>query len=216
MIPIYILFHLYNANHIQFISNIVLNNKESTQLVAAASSLKSPPELMLKSTTTASGKPKRNWSTLSPTQKKAEKHLNNMQVTLREAMAMMQQFKKSELEPYTHPHGRYPENFTGLCKCHLRSLWNIIKKAAMEASSAKTHYINIRAVNSILKAFQDGVIRGAVFFIHQQHWVSLRRLGENNDAVYYDDKVMMKLNNYEGAVEVLAEAQEKPKTKKIQ
>ena len=44
--------------------------------------------------------------------------------------------------------------------------------------------------------------------------MSLIRLGENNDAVYYDDKVMMKLNNYEGAAKVLAKAQEKPKKRK--
>ena len=93
---------MYNANHNQLISNIDWNNKKSTQLVAAAPSLKLPPELMLPSTTTASGKPKQNWSTLSPSQKTAEKYLNNMQVEPREAMAMMQQFKKSEAEPYTH------------------------------------------------------------------------------------------------------------------
>ena len=50
-----------------------------------------------------------------------------------------------------------------------------------------------------------------MFFFHQQHWVSLRRLEETNEAVYYDDKVMMQLNNYEGAAKVLAKAQEKPK-----
>ena len=73
-------------------------------------------------------------------------------------MTLMQQFTKSEVELNDHPNGRYPEDFTGSGKCHLRALWNISTKAAIEASSAKTHYINIIAVNSILKAFQDGVI----------------------------------------------------------
>ena len=160
MIPIYILFHLYNANHIQFISNIVLNNKESTQLVAAASSLKSPPELMLKSTTTASGKPTRKWSTLSPPQLMAEKYLIKMEPASRVAMDLMQQFTKSEVELNDHPNGRYPDNCTGSGKCHLRALWNISTKAAKEANSAKTNYINIKAVKGFLKYYEGKDVGG--------------------------------------------------------
>ena len=130
-------------------------------------------------------------------------------------MDLMQQFTKSEVELNDHPNGRYPEDFTGSGKCHLRALWNISTKAATEASSINLNYKNSKAVKSLLKCFEGRVMRGAVFFIHQQHWVSLRRLEETNEAVYYDDKVMMQLNNYEGAAKVLATAQEKPKKKEI-
>ena len=136
-----------------------------------------------------------------------------MEPASRVAMDLMQQFKKSEVELNDHPNGRYPKDFTGLGKCHLRALWNISKKSAMEASDIKIRYKDSIAVKSLSKDFEGRVMQGVVFFIHQQHWVSLRRLGETNEAVYYDDKVMMKLNNYEGAAKVSAKAQEKPKKK---
>ena len=92
-----------------------------------------------------------------------------MEPASRVAMTLMQQFTKSEVELNDHPNGRYPEDFTGSGKCHLRALWNISTKAAMEASSINTHYINSIAVQGILKYCDGSDVWRAVFFIHQQH-----------------------------------------------
>ena len=44
---------------------------------------------------------------------------------------------------------------------------------------------------------------GKVFHIEKQHWIALEKVDGTENAVYYDDRVMMNLSNYEGATHIL-------------
>jgi len=108
------------------------------------------------------------------------------------AMEMIQQFKKSEAEPYTKSHEKYPENFVGSGKCHLRALWNVSQEAAKEASEENVSYKNINAVMEILLKYKNKE-KGQVFHLQKEHWTALERVKGNNDVVYYDGNVMIQL-----------------------
>ena len=93
--------------------------------------------------------------------------------------------------------------YCGLGKCHLRALFNVCEPAAQEAHDDKVTHKETAKVHSILNKHRR-VANGEVFNVHTSHWVALQRGdGVNKNAMFFDDKVRLEVNNYEGALKAL-------------
>ncbi len=123
-------------------------------------------------------------------------------------MKMLQPFRVGELELYTSSGRRYPDMYCGLGKCHLRELFNVCEPAAREAHDDKVTHKETDKVHSILKKYRR-VANGEVFNVHTSHWVALQRGdGVKKNAMFFDDKVTLEVNNYEGALVALKLAED--------
>ena len=59
----------------------------------------------------------------------------------------------------------------------------------------------------VLKKYEDGA-DGKIFHLRKQHWVALQRISGTDKAIYFDDMIMMYMENYEGSVAALNIVQE--------
>ena len=148
--------------------------------------------------------------TLTTTQTKAAGHINSMMEASRKGITTLEKYKKKEAEPITKSGRRYPDAYTGLRRCHLRALFNVSESAAAEACKKKIAHKDTTGVLEVLRKYK-GEAKGKVFHVQKEHWVALEIVEGTNDAVYYDDKVYMELNNYKGAASVLQLTQDMSK-----
>ena len=136
-------------------------------------------------------------SKLTDDQKKA--NLYGDTINARPALEVLEPFRVGELELYTSSGRRYPDIYCGLGRCHLRALFNVCKPAAQEAHGDKVKHTETDRVHSILKRHRR-VANGEVFNVHESHWVALQRGDDvKENPMFFDDKVRLELNNYEGA-----------------
>jgi hypothetical protein len=138
--------------------------------------------------------PKR--SKLTDDQKKANSYVV---IDTRPALEVLEPFRVGELELYSSSGRRYPDIYCGLGKCHLRALFNVCKLAAEEAHDDKVKHKETDRVHSILKRHRR-VANGEVFHVRKGHWVALQRGDDvKENPMFFDDKVRLEVNNYEGA-----------------
>ena len=136
-------------------------------------------------------------SKLTDDQKKA--YLYGGTINARPALEVLEPFRVGELELYTSSGRRYPDIYCGLGRCHLRALFNVCKPAAQEAHGDKVTHKETDRVHSILKRHRR-VANGEVFNVHESHWVALQRGDDvKENPMFFDDKVRLEVNNYEGA-----------------
>ena len=136
-------------------------------------------------------------SKLTDDQKKAS--LYGDTINARPALEVLEPFRVGELELYTSSGRRYPDIYCGLGRCHLRALFNVCKPAAQEAHGDKVKHTETDRVHSILKRHRR-VANGEVFNVHESHWVALQRGDDvKENPMFFDDKVRLEVNNYEGA-----------------
>ena len=136
-------------------------------------------------------------SKLTDDQKKAD--LYGDTINARPALEVLEPFRVAELELYTSSGRRYPDIYCGLGRCHLRALFNVCKPAAQEAHGDKVTHTETDRVHSILKRHRR-VANGEVFNVHESHWVALQRGDDvKENPMFFDDKVRLEVNNYEGA-----------------
>ena len=84
----------------------------------------------------------------------------------------------------------------------MRALHNVHEAAAREALQGKTTHTEPKKVHEIAKRHGEG--HGRVFRLRDEHWVALtRNTTESVGGFYYDDKVMMEVNDYNAALAVL-------------
>jgi len=134
---------------------------------------------------------------LTDDQKKA--YLYGDTINARPALEVLEPFRVGELELYTSSGRRYPDIYCGLGRCHLRALFNVCKPAAQEAHGDKVKHTETDRVHSILKRHRR-VTNGEVFNVHESHWVALQRGDDvKENPMFFDDKVRLEVNNYEGA-----------------
>ena len=77
------------------------------------------------------------------------------------------------------------------------------QEAAQAAVDQQLHWKDNRGVHDLLAQYGDAN-EGRVFRIWNQHWVALK--GENRGtkvAMYFDDKIYMKIRNFDGASKAL-------------
>ena len=92
----------------------------------------------------------------------------------------------------------------GRGKCHLRALHNVHEAAVQEAFKDDIRHTAANNNKVHAAAREYGEERGMVLHICKEHWVALTRKAPGSvEGLYYDDMVMMELNNYYGALEVL-------------
>ena len=54
----------------------------------------------------------------------------------------------------------------------------------------------------VLKKYEDGA-DGKIFHLRQHHWVALQSISGTDKAIYFDDMIMMHMENYKGSVAAL-------------
>ena len=69
--------------------------------------------------------------------------------------------------------------------------------AAVEATNLKIKHDQTERVLDVLKNHVDG-INGNIFHLRKIHWVTLVKVSGSDEAIYFDDMVMMYMKNYEG------------------
>ena len=84
----------------------------------------------------------------------------------------------------------------------------ILGHAAKEAHGNKVTHKEMDKVYSVLKKYRT-VANGEVFNVHESHWVALQRGdGVKENPMFFDDKVRLEVNNYEGASTALQLAED--------
>ena len=96
----------------------------------------------------------------------------------------------------------YHKDAIGMFNCYLRALSNVNKDAGLEALSLGITYTETEKINGILKKYEDGT-NGSIFFLREMHWVALLRVPGSEEAIYFDDMVIMKMENYNRSLAVL-------------
>ena len=107
--------------------------------------------------------------------------------------------KKSPVEVFADSGQKYRKDMTGMYKCHLRALSNVSKAAAVEAMDLQIKHDQTEKVLDVLKNHVDG-INGNIFHLRKIHWVALVKVSGSDEAIYFDDMVMMYMKNYEGSL----------------
>ena len=75
--------------------------------------------------------------------------------------------------------------------------------AAQAAINKQLHSTNNNGVHKLLANYVD-VKEGHVFRLWDQKWVALKFVnGVSNEAMYFDDKINMKIRSFDGAANVL-------------
>ena len=108
-----------------------------------------------------------------------------------------------EAEPYSTCGRRYLVEYTGNGKCHLRALHNVNQDAAAEACRAEIKYTNDKGVTDVLRKNKHTQDSAGLVFRTENHWVAIESIKGTSEGMYYDDKILMKIRNYEGAVTCL-------------
>ena len=111
------------------------------------------------------------------------------------------------LELYVDSGRRYPQEYCGNSRCHLRALWNVCPLAAKEVKDRDIHYTEKEEIHGVLKNHEDERT-GEVFFIQKKHRVALEKGDGEKNAWFYDDAVRLEISNYDGALAVLQLAQD--------
>jgi hypothetical protein len=137
---------------------------------------------------------------LTPRQREASGHIQSMQQSQRDAFDRLVCFEKLPPGMYQDIKDRYPEEYVGLGKCHLRALHNLDEGAARKGLAAD---IKHNAANEVREVANNCEEHGKVFHIRKEHWVALRKVPGSGKGIYFDDMVTMEVNNYKGALAVL-------------
>ena len=83
-------------------------------------------------------------------QLKAQKYISDMEDGTRTALQYLDLYKKELAKPYSKCGRRYPVEYTGNGKCHLRALHNVNQDAAAEAWQERIKYTNNKGVIDVL------------------------------------------------------------------
>ena len=83
-----------------------------------------------------------------------------------------------------------------------KSISHVNKAAAMEAMACGIRHDQTETVLSVVKNHVDGT-NGNIFHLRKIHWVALVKVSGSNEAIYFDDMVMMYMKNYEGLLAAL-------------
>ena len=135
-------------------------------------------------------------------QKLASTCIGNMSECQRDTFQLLEDMKKSPAEMYVDSRGKYRKDMTGMFKCHLRVLSNVSKAAAVEAMNLKIKHDQTERALDVLKNHVDG-INGNIFHLRKIHWVALIKVSGSDEAIYFDDMVLMHMKNYEGSLAAL-------------
>ena len=141
----------------------------------------------------------------NPSEKKGANFISGYSNAQRAAINQLETLNlaESKAEVYKSHLREYPTWTTGVRKCHLRALYNVNQEAAQAAVDQQLHWKDNRGVHDLLAQYGDAN-EGRVFRIWNQHWVALK--GENRGtkvAMYFDDKIYMKIRNFDGASKAL-------------
>ena len=142
---------------------------------------------------------------LTANQRKALKFATTPVTTI--ALNALEMFIVGHLELYVDSGRRYLQAYKGAGKCHLRALSNVCGAAAKEVHEAKIGHRETDRIHEVLEK-HDGAATGKVFHINKRHWVALERGNGEKNAMYYDDAVMLEIDNFEGAAAALQLAQD--------
>ena len=146
---------------------------------------------------------------MTPNQKKAQQHITKMEEGTQTALMILDPHKQGLPEPYSTCGRRYPQQYVGNGQCHLRALHNVNQDAAAEAWRLGIKYQHDDRVLDILRKHKHKQDTEGLVFRSGNHWVAIESTKGTNEGVYYDDKILMKIKNYKGAVaclEVLTQA----------
>ena len=78
----------------------------------------------------------------------------------------------------------------------------------LEASSTLgLRHEETEKVLDVLKKYED-MTDVKIFNLQHEHWVALQRISGTDRAIYFDDMIMMRMENYEGSVAALSILQE--------
>ena len=140
---------------------------------------------------------------MTASQKKAQQSITKMEEGTRTALMCLDRYKQELPEPYSVCHRRYPAEYVGNGKCHLRALHNVNPDAAAEACQLRIKYQHDNQVLDILRKHKHKQDTEGQVFRSGNHWVAVESTKGTNEGVYYDDKILMKVNNFKGAVACL-------------
>ena len=70
---------------------------------------------------------------LTAYQKRAADYITSTMTVSREACSLLEQFRVGQPEPFSKTKRRYPKDYEGLKRCHLRALYYDLKDADAEA-----------------------------------------------------------------------------------
>ena len=139
---------------------------------------------------------------LTERQREACHHITRMQECSRDAIFRLEQMESSPVDMYADYGRKYLKEYIGMYRCHLRALWNVNTRAAAEAFTLNITNVETEAVFAILKKYEDGS-NGQIFHLREYHWVALQKVPESDAGLYYDDKILMAVGNYDAAAETL-------------
>ena len=109
---------------------------------------------------------------------------------------------ESKVKVYRSLLREYSTGTTGVGHCHLRALYNVSPDAAHAAMDQKLLHKNNSGVHDLLANYVN-VKQGRVFRLWDQHWVALKIANrDTKEAMYFDDKMSMKIRNFDGAATV--------------
>ena len=63
-------------------------------------------------------------------------------------------------------------------------------------------HTEMEKIIGILKKYENGT-NGSIFFLRAMHWVALLRVPGSEEAIYFDDMVIMKMEDYNRSLAVL-------------
>ena len=144
---------------------------------------------------------------LSKRQKEASDYIHKMQECQRHAFQQLEKKNTSPPEMYVESGRSYHKEIIGMYRCHFRALFNVSKEACTEAINLGIRHEESEKVLGVLKKYVDGA-DGKIFHLRKQHWVALERISGTDKAIYFDDMIMMYMENYEGSVATLNIVQE--------
>ena len=115
----------------------------------------------------------------------------------RHAFQQLEKKNTSPPEMYVDSGRSYHKEITGMYRCHFRALFNVSKEACTEA------------INLGIRHEESGKVLGVLKnYLRKLHWVALERISGTDKAIYFDDMIMMYMENYEGSVATLNIVQE--------
>jgi len=144
---------------------------------------------------------------LTKRQREASDHIHKMQECQRHAFQQLENKNTSPPEMYVDSGRSYHKEITGMYRCHFRALFNVSKEACTEAINLGIRHEESEKVLGVLKKYVDGA-DGKIFHLRKLHWVALERISGTDKAIYFDDMIMMYMENYEGSVATLNIVQE--------